>query len=101
LSVFNDTITREAARGLALIDLRLICTEDEDLANPIEPSVIGGARSPTRLPPLPPITTSAKAAGRCSPPAPRPKPSRGGAILARASSMLSLRARNRRLAGEA
>ncbi len=45
LSVFNDTITREAAaRGLALIDLRLICTEDEDLANPIEPSVIGGAK---------------------------------------------------------
>ncbi|MGZ8416178.1 MAG: SGNH/GDSL hydrolase family protein [Methyloceanibacter sp.] len=45
LGVFNDTITREAAaRGLALIDLRLICTEDEDLANPIEPSVIGGAK---------------------------------------------------------
>jgi lysophospholipase L1-like esterase len=45
LSVFNDTITREAAaRGLALIDLRLICTEDADLANPIEPSVIGGAK---------------------------------------------------------
>ena len=45
LSVFNDIITREAAaRGLALIDLRLICTEDADLANPIEPSVIGGAK---------------------------------------------------------
>jgi lysophospholipase L1-like esterase len=45
LSVFNDIITREAAaRALALIDLRLICTEDADLANPIEPSVIGGAK---------------------------------------------------------
>jgi lysophospholipase L1-like esterase len=45
LTIFNDCITREAsARGLALIDLRLICTSDEDLANPIEPSVIGGAK---------------------------------------------------------
>jgi len=45
LSAFNDIITREAAaRALALIDLRLICTEDSDLANPIEPSVIGGAK---------------------------------------------------------
>jgi lysophospholipase L1-like esterase len=45
LTVFNDTITREAGRrGLALIDLRLICTEEEDLANPIEPSVKGGAK---------------------------------------------------------
>jgi len=45
LTVFNDCITREAsARGLALIDLRLIITEAEDLANPIEPSVIGGAK---------------------------------------------------------
>ena len=45
LTIFNDCITREAsARGLALIDLRLICTAEEDLANPIEPSVIGGAK---------------------------------------------------------
>jgi lysophospholipase L1-like esterase len=45
LTIFNDCITREAsARGLALIDLRLICTAAEDLANPIEPSVIGGAK---------------------------------------------------------
>jgi lysophospholipase L1-like esterase len=45
LNVFNDIITREAAaRGLALIDLRLICTEPGDLANPIEPSVRGGAK---------------------------------------------------------
>jgi lysophospholipase L1-like esterase len=45
LNIFNDCITREAsARGLALIDLRLICTTAEDLANPIEPSVVGGAK---------------------------------------------------------
>ena len=45
LTLFNDCITREAsARGIALIDLRLICSDPEDLANPIEPSVIGGAK---------------------------------------------------------
>jgi hypothetical protein len=45
LTIFNDCITREAAaRGLALIDLRLLLTANEDLANPIEPSVKGGAK---------------------------------------------------------
>lgn len=45
LTLFNDVITREAfARGLPLIDLRLICGEDGDYANPIEPSVQGGAK---------------------------------------------------------
>jgi len=45
LTVFNDVITREAfGRGLPLIDLRLLCDEDEDYANPIEPSVHGGAK---------------------------------------------------------
>jgi lysophospholipase L1-like esterase len=45
LTIFNDCITREAAaRGLALIDLRLILTGDGDLANAIEPSVAGGAK---------------------------------------------------------
>jgi lysophospholipase L1-like esterase len=45
LTIFNDCITREAAaRGLALIDLRLILTADDDLANAIEPSVKGGAK---------------------------------------------------------
>jgi lysophospholipase L1-like esterase len=43
LALFNDVITRTAfALGAALIDLRLICDEDEDYANPIEPSVRGG-----------------------------------------------------------
>jgi hypothetical protein len=45
LSLFNDRITRAAfANGLPLVDLRLICSEDEDYANPIEPSVHGGAK---------------------------------------------------------
>jgi len=43
LSLFNDCITREAfARRLPLIDLRLICNEPDDYANPIEPSAKGG-----------------------------------------------------------
>jgi hypothetical protein len=45
LSVFNDVITRTVfSRGAALIDLRLLCSEDEDYANPIEPSVQGGEK---------------------------------------------------------
>jgi hypothetical protein len=43
LALFNDVVSRAAfARGSGLIDLRLICDEDEDYANPIEPSVRGG-----------------------------------------------------------
>ena len=43
LALFNDAITREAfARDLPVIDLRLICDEDADFANPIEPSARGG-----------------------------------------------------------
>jgi hypothetical protein len=45
LSVFNDCITRAAfARDLPVIDLRLLCNQDEDYANPIEPSVRGGEK---------------------------------------------------------
>ncbi|MGO4527260.1 SGNH/GDSL hydrolase family protein [Microvirga sp. 2MCAF35] len=45
LSIFNDVITREAfIRGLALIDLRLICTAPGDYSNPIEPSRNGGEK---------------------------------------------------------
>jgi len=43
LSIFNDVITREAfTRRLPLIDLRIICNEPDDYANPIEPSAKGG-----------------------------------------------------------
>ena len=45
LALFNDIITREAfGRGLPLVDLRLVCSEDADYANPIEPSARGGAK---------------------------------------------------------
>jgi hypothetical protein len=45
LTALNDAITREAfARGVDCIDLRIICSEDRDFANPIEPSVDGGAK---------------------------------------------------------
>jgi hypothetical protein len=43
LTIINDVIMREAFRlGLPLLDLRLICDEDADFANPIEPSAHGG-----------------------------------------------------------
>jgi hypothetical protein len=43
LTLFNDVITRAAfSHGLPLIDLRLICSEPADYANPIEPSAKGG-----------------------------------------------------------
>ncbi|WP_108787503.1 GDSL-type esterase/lipase family protein [Erythrobacter sp. Alg231-14] len=45
LSIFNDAITRNVhAAGVDLIDLRLICPEIGDYANPIEPSVQGGEK---------------------------------------------------------
>jgi hypothetical protein len=50
LALFNDIIAREAfARGLPLLDLRLICDEDADFANPIEPSVQGGGKIATEI----------------------------------------------------
>ena len=45
IALFNDCITRSAfSRRVPLIDLRLICTEPADYANPIEPSVQGGRK---------------------------------------------------------
>jgi hypothetical protein len=45
LSLFNDAITRAAfARDVPVIDLRLICSDPADYANPIEPSVAGGEK---------------------------------------------------------
>ena len=45
LTLFNDAITREAfGRGLPLVDLRLVCGDAADYANPIEPSARGGAK---------------------------------------------------------
>jgi hypothetical protein len=45
LCVFNDPILRVAfERRLTVIDLRLVCNEAADYANPIEPSSRGGAK---------------------------------------------------------
>ena len=45
LCPFNDAILRVAlGRCLTIIDLRLICCEPADYANPIEPSATGGAK---------------------------------------------------------
>ena len=45
LAVFDDAILRLAAeRGLPTIELRHVCTEPADYANPIEPSVRGGEK---------------------------------------------------------
>jgi GDSL-like Lipase/Acylhydrolase family len=45
LTLVNDCITREVfLHDMTLIDLRLICDSDDDFANPIEPSVAGGAK---------------------------------------------------------
>ena len=43
LSGINDCIIREASgHGVPIFDLRAICDEDMDFANPIEPSTHGG-----------------------------------------------------------
>jgi hypothetical protein len=45
LTAFNDAIVRTACtHGLDVIDLRAVCDQPQDYANPIEPSSIGGAR---------------------------------------------------------
>lgn len=50
LMLFNDAILRVAfEHGLAVIDLRLVCSEPEDYANPIEPSGPGGRKIATAI----------------------------------------------------
>jgi len=45
LTVFNDCIIRAAlVHRLPLLDLRFVCTEDGDYADPIEPSARGGEK---------------------------------------------------------
>jgi hypothetical protein len=45
LMAFNDVILRVAFESqLPVIDLRLVCTEPADYANPIEPSSHGGEK---------------------------------------------------------
>jgi len=53
LTIFNDVIIKQAfLEGLPLIDLRLVCNDDSDYANEIEPGEKGGekiARAIVRL----------------------------------------------------
>ena len=45
LANFNDAIFRQVFQlKVPLIDLRVLCDEDEDFANPIEPSAVGGQK---------------------------------------------------------
>ena len=45
LAVFNDAIIRVAVeRSLSVIDLRSVCVNPQDYANPIEPSSVGGEK---------------------------------------------------------
>lgn len=45
LTLFNDAIVRVAWElCCAIVDLRVVCNEPEDYANPIEPSGTGGAK---------------------------------------------------------
>ena len=49
-TIFNDIIMYETfKRNLPLIDLRVLCSEDEDFANPIEPSCIGGLKIANKI----------------------------------------------------
>ena len=44
-TIFNDIIMYEVfKRNLPLIDLRILCNDNQDFANPIEPSCIGGIK---------------------------------------------------------
>jgi hypothetical protein len=45
VALFDDVIQRTAARhGLPVLDLRTVCSEPTDYANPIEPSSAGGEK---------------------------------------------------------
>lgn len=45
LTLFNDAILRAAwIRACSVLELRLVCTDPADYANPIEPSGTGGAK---------------------------------------------------------
>ena len=43
LDVLVEALLQRDPRGV-LVDLRLVCAEDADYANPIEPSARGGAK---------------------------------------------------------
>ncbi|HLM02524.1 MAG TPA: SGNH/GDSL hydrolase family protein [Pyrinomonadaceae bacterium] len=50
LTIFNDAILRQAIlAGVPVLDLRLICNEASDYANPIEPSGKGGGKIAAKI----------------------------------------------------
>ena len=50
LAVYNDVIIKQGAeRGLPILDLRVLCNDDQDFANPIEPSAIGGEKIASKI----------------------------------------------------
>jgi lysophospholipase L1-like esterase len=50
LCAFNDVIIRQAIlAGVPFLDLRLICNEKDDYANPIEPSSKGGQKIAAKI----------------------------------------------------
>lgn len=50
LSAFNDAIIRQAILAkVPILDLRLICSEADDYANEIEPSVAGGRKIAAKI----------------------------------------------------
>lgn len=50
VAIWDDAILRIAAeRGLPVLELRLICSDPADYANPIEPSTTGGAKLATAM----------------------------------------------------
>jgi len=52
LAIFNDAIQRVAREhDVPVIELRQVCTDAEDYANPIEPSVKGGRKIATSIAP--------------------------------------------------
>ncbi len=45
LSLFDDAIVRAArVAGVPVLEMRAICSDDADFANPIEPSAVGGEK---------------------------------------------------------
>jgi hypothetical protein len=45
LSLFDDAIVRAArGTGLPVLEMRAICSDEADFANPIEPSSVGGEK---------------------------------------------------------
>jgi hypothetical protein len=74
-ALFDDVIVRLAvAYGLPVLELRLICTDSADYANPIEPSARGGDRIARAIATL--LTTPSVSLGR---------PNGGAAVIYTAS----------------